>query len=56
LWFGDLTENPVLNRNVAVTIEGGYDFPFQQVVGVTRVHGALRVSYGKVSLGRLAFR
>ena len=53
---GDLTENPVFNRNVAVTIVGGYDFPYQSIVGATTVHGSITVSNGVVALENLVIK
>jgi alpha-tubulin suppressor-like RCC1 family protein/subtilisin family serine protease len=53
---GDLTENTVFSRNIAVKIGGGYDFSYQQAVGVTTLHGKITASGGKVDLGNLVLK
>ena len=50
---GSLTEQLVLNRTISVEIRGGYDFPYQQVVGVTTIHGMVEIGNGTVSLGNI---
>jgi hypothetical protein len=53
---GDLTENPVFNRNVSVSIGGGYDSSYRQVVGATAIHGKVTISNGKVSLENVSIK
>lgn len=53
---GVLSEDSLFNRNIKVFLGGGYDFLYQSLVGVTKIHGQLRVSNGTVSLGNLVFR
>ena len=56
MWAGSLTESPIFGRNVAVKINGGYDLPYQNVIGTTTIYGKIRVLDGKVNLGNVAFK
>jgi len=53
---GDLFEDPILGRDIKVWIGGGYDIPYQSVIGATMVHGKITVSEGTVSLGNIVLR
>ncbi|SNB45212.1 S8 family serine peptidase [Geobacter sp. DSM 9736] len=44
------TENPALDRNVAVTLNGGYDSSFAGRTGLTLLRGTLTVSSGTVTI------
>lgn len=56
VWAGALVENLVLNRNIVVRIGGGYDFPFNSIVGATTIHGTLRLRNGKASISNLIMK
>ncbi|QXE93088.1 PKD domain-containing protein [Geomonas subterranea] len=52
----DLFENPIFDRDVRLSISGGFDNPLQQIVGKTVIHGTMRVKRGKVSLQDVSFK
>lgn len=52
----DFTENLTFNRNVAVTLKGGYDSNYTANSGYTVLHGILAVSDGTVAVENLTIR
>lgn len=53
---GVLNESPNLNRSIAVTIAGGYDYAYQAVTGVTVFKGIFTVSKGTATVENLVLQ
>lgn len=53
---GIIYENVLLNRNIAITLGGGYDCDLQNRTGNTTIVGSLTVADGTVSLDNLIIR
>jgi len=51
---GMLTENNIFGRNVAVTLDGGYNDTYGSVTGTTKVKGKLLVRAGTVRVKKMA--
>ncbi|NVN90528.1 MAG: hypothetical protein HXX11_07960 [Desulfuromonadales bacterium] len=49
----DLTESPVFNNPITVTLNGGLDGTFNSSIGFTRLHGALTITSGAVTFDKL---
>jgi len=45
------TENPELNLNKTVTLQGGYDCDYLSISGITTINGSINVSAGSVTIG-----
>jgi hypothetical protein len=52
----DFSENVDLNRNVSVTISGGYDRSYSTIIGQSTLHGNLTVTNGSVVVGNLVIQ
>jgi uncharacterized repeat protein (TIGR02543 family) len=52
----ELTENLILDRGIAVTLEGGYNTAYTSSSGHTTLHGSLTVISGSLSLENLSIR
>lgn len=52
----ELSENPVLNRNIAVFFKGGHDTSFSAVTGTTTVKGSLTIGIGSATVDNLTIR
>lgn len=55
-WATDYTETVNCNKGINVTLQGGYDSGYANQVGTTVIHGALKVSQGKVTANGIAIR
>jgi len=49
----DFTENLLLNRSIAVTLDGGYDCDFEAVGGSTTLKGTLTITSGTLTVNNL---
>lgn len=49
----ELTENADLNKDIQLTLQGGYDPGFNTRIGFTTLHGGLTVSRGSLVVDRL---
>jgi tripartite motif-containing protein 71 len=49
------TENPDINLNKAVTLEGGYDCDYLSSNGSTTINGSMTISNGTVTMGNCIF-
>jgi len=52
----ELTENADLNKEIQLTLQGGYDPGFNTRIGFTTLHGGLTVSKGALVVDRLIVR
>ena len=52
----ELTENADLNKNIPLTLQGGYDSAFNTRIGFTTLHGSLTVSRGSLVVDRVIVR
>ncbi|KAF0218277.1 MAG: Ig domain-containing [Geobacteraceae bacterium] len=52
----DFNENVDLNRNVTVTLSGGYDRSFSTIIGQSTLHGLLTVSAGTIVADNLVIQ
>ena len=50
-----ITDNPDINLNKAVTLEGGYDCDYLSSNGNTIINGSMTISNGTVSIGNYIF-
>jgi hypothetical protein len=51
-----LTESPVFNLPISVTIQGGYNSSFSSIGGYTTISGTLSINNGTVIIGNLAIQ
>jgi len=51
---GTLTETDTFGRNIAVTLDGGYNSTFSSVTGNTKVKGKLLVRAGTVTVRKVS--
>jgi hypothetical protein len=52
----DLSGNLNANRNITVTIEGGYDCNYTAITGYTGLNGTIRISNGKAIIRNLIIK
>jgi hypothetical protein len=55
-WASDFYESLDLNRNIALTIYGGWDTNFELITGMTTIHGSMTVGPGRVGVHNLTIQ
>jgi hypothetical protein len=49
----DFNENLSLSRNIAVSLQGGYDCNFASILGIPTIHGSIAIGGGSVTASNL---
>jgi hypothetical protein len=52
-WGTDITDSLILDKNIAVTIKGGYDSGYISNSGTTTLHGTITVKQGSLTVEHL---
>jgi len=50
---GTFNENLILNREISISLDGGYDVNFNNSLGVTTVRGSLTIEKGTIVINKL---